>query len=444
MTVESPISHTAPPVELPPTQSLFAQRGRLCMLALCVILAVGTFLRLPQALFTGDHAALAALQSVHPRPAYPTIGFDEDLYRQYVESLEKHGLGSYPDLVERYREIQSKLAGSILPPVRFLFILSGYMWRSVFGNDALSALTDVASLFGILTLGLAVLFAWRVRGLDFAVIIAAFTAFAPTQLHMSQHALVDGFFTFWALLSLWLLWENLRAPHSWKWLAGYVAALVLLVLTKENSFFVWIAFLALLLANRWFRFGTVTRELVIATALGPFLGIIVLIFLAGGIGDLIATYQLSITKNYTLKYAIMTGDGPWHRYLVDLLMVSPVILLLALGGLFMLRRQDRTEWFFVVFIAASYLVMCNVKYGMNLRYANMWDVPLRILAASSILTLSAKLPRYRQIATIAAVGLVCIVEFRQYIILFVNYPLYELVTEGLLRALKILKTPMVR
>jgi len=88
--------------------------------------------------------------------------------------------------------------------------------------------------------------------------------------------------------------------------------------------------------------------------------------------------------------------------------------------------------------------MCNVKYGMNLRYANMWDVPLRILAASSILTLSAKLPRYRQIATIAAVGLVCIVEFRQYIILFVNYPLYELVTEGLLRALKILKTPMVR
>jgi 4-amino-4-deoxy-L-arabinose transferase-like glycosyltransferase len=414
------------------------------VLALCLTLAVGTFLRLPQALFTGDSPPLSALRSLHPRPAYPTIGFDEDLYRQYVESVEKLGLGSYPELVERYRQIQTKLAGSILPPVRFLFIFAGYAWRSIFGNDALSALTDVASLFSILTFGLAVLFAWRIRGLAFAVIIAALTAFAPTQLHMSQHALVDGFFTFWALLSLWLLWESLRAPHSWQWLAGYVAALALLVLTKENSFFVWIAILALLLANRWLHFGTVTRELLIATVLGPFLGVIVLIFLAGGIGDLIATYQLSITKNYTLKYAIMTGDGPWHRYLIDLLMVSPVILLLALGSLFMLRRQDRAEWFFVVFIAASYLVMCNVKYGMNLRYTNMWDVPLRILAANSILTLSAKLPRYRQVATIAAVALVCIVEFRQYIILFVNYPLYELVSEGLLRALKILKTPIVR
>jgi hypothetical protein len=174
------------------------------------------------------------------------------------------------------------------------------------------------------------------------------------------------------------------------------------------------------------------------------LGIVVLIFLAGGIGDLIATYQLSITKNYSLKYAIMTGDGPWHRYLVDLLLVSPVVLLLAIGRLFLLRREDRTEWFFVLFIAASYLVMCNVKYGMNLRYTNMWDVPLRILAASTILTLSAKLPRYRQLAAIAAVTLVCLFEFRQYLILFVNYPLYELVSEGLLRALKILKTPIAR
>jgi hypothetical protein len=129
---------------------------------------------------------------------------------------------------------------------------------------------------------------------------------------------------------------------------------------------------------------------------------------------------------------------------MDLLLVSPVILLLAIGGLFLLRREDRTEWYFVIFIAASYLVMCNVKYGMNLRYANMWDVPLRVLAASAILTLSAKLPRYREVATIVAVALVCIVEFRQYIILFVNYPLYELVSEGLLRALKILKTSLGR
>ncbi|MEY2584639.1 MAG: hypothetical protein QOD80_665 [Verrucomicrobiota bacterium] len=413
--------------------------GRSVLVVLGVVLFIGMFLRLPTALFDTPGAPLSALSLLHPKPAYPTIGFDEDLYRKYIEHLDKVGLGSYPEIVDHYRKFQQTLAGSILPPLRFLYILAGYIWHNLFGTDALFALTCVASFFSILTLGLAVLLAWRMKGPAFATMIAALTAFAPSQLHMSQHALVDGFFTFWALLSLWLLWENLQAPRSWKWLAPYVVALALMVLTKENSFFVWVALVALMGANRWLRFGTVTRELLLATVLGPLLGVAVLVFLAGGVGDMIATYQLSISKNYTLKYAIMTGDGPWHRYLVDLLMVSPVILLLALGGIFRLRRDDRVGWFFAGFIAASYLIMCNVKYGMNLRYANMWDVPLRILAAGAILGLASKLPRYRQAAIVAGVTLVCLVEFRQYLVLFVNYPLYELVSEGLLRALKILK-----
>ena len=87
--------------------------------------------------------------------------------------------------------------------------------------------------------------------------------------------------------------------------------------------------------------------------------------------------------------------------------------------------------------------MCNIKYGMNLRYANMWDMPLRFLAFGQIVAFSARLGRYRTLILCGAVGLVCAVELRQYIILFVQFPLYELVPEGLLRALHILKTAPV-
>jgi hypothetical protein len=83
--------------------------------------------------------------------------------------------------------------------------------------------------------------------------------------------------------------------------------------------------------------------------------------------------------------------------------------------------------------------MCNIKYGMNLRYANMWDMPLRFLAFGQIVALSVHWGRYRQLLLCGAVGLVCAVDLRQYIILFVDFPLYELVPEGLLRALHILK-----
>src|SRR4029077_8899416 len=115
------------------------------------------------------------------------------------------------------------------------------------------------SFFSILTLLVSIAFAWRLKETKWGVAVCAFLCVAPTQIHMSQHALVDGFFTFWALLVLWLFWENLRAPRDWRWLVGYIVALALLVLTKENSFFVFVALVVLLITNRWLQFGTVTR-----------------------------------------------------------------------------------------------------------------------------------------------------------------------------------------
>src|SRR3989440_6795043 len=401
---------------------------------LAIIFAVGIFLRItPHAFSPG--ATLQSLAPLHPQPAFNRIGFDEGLYREYVNALSKDGLGSSPDIVQGYIDVQKKLPGSILPPLRFLYIFTAYLWHSIFGAEALEALYQVAAFFNILTLAPAAVFVWRVRGPSWAIAIAALVAVAPTQLHMSQHALVDGFFTFWATLVLWLFWENLQAPRDWRWLVGYIVALALLVLTKENSFFVWIALVALLIANRWIQIGTVARELVIATILGPLLGVVVLIFLAGGIDTFVQSYQLSVGKNFQLHYAILTGDGPWYRYLVDLLLVSPIVLILAFATIFRLNRAMKPELFMSIFIAASYLVMCNVKYGMNLRYANMWDMPLRFLAFSQIVALVSLSKQYRGAIIAVAVALLAAIEFHQYIVLAVRYPLYELITHDLLQAL---------
>jgi hypothetical protein len=408
---------------------------RAYLIALVLILAVGIFLRLPASLF--KHGA-----SFHPEPkwtAMELVGVDENLYREYVNEVAEKGLGQYPNIVLHYIEKQVKLPASILPPVRFLYIFTGYLWHSLFHTEALNALKNVASLFSMLTLAVSAAFAWRMGGARWSLGVTSLMAVAPTQVHMSQHALADGFFAFWALLTLWMLWENLQAPRDWRWLSAYTASLALLVLTKENSFFVGIAIVSLLIANRWLQFGTVTRELVVATVVGPLLGIVVLVLLAGGIDVLIGTYRLLINRNIQLPYAIRTGDGPWYRYIVDLVLVSPLIVILAIGAIFRLDRTKKPELFLSTFIAASYLVMCNVKYGMNLRYTNMWDMPLRVLAVSMLVLLVAPLSRLRNVILVLAIALLCVIEFRQYIILFVHYPLYELVSEGLLRALHILK-----
>ena len=301
-------------------------------IGLGLILAVGIFLRLPPMLFAAHKAPLRSLSAIHFNPGFDGIGYDENLYRGYVDDLTRYGLVSYPDFAERYLVVQTRLPGAILPPTRFVYVYSGYLCHLVFDTDSLTSLRIASSIFSMLLLLLGCLFAWRLGGAVMGISVTALMAFAPTQIHMSQHALIDGVFAFWATLSLWLLWENLQRPDRLRWLTAYAFSLAVMVLTKENALFAYVALLTLLAANYWLRFGIVTRSLLGFSVLGPLGGVVTLVFLCGGADTFYQVYRLLVSKASVLPYAIATGDGPWYRYLVDLLLMSPIIFLLACGG----------------------------------------------------------------------------------------------------------------
>jgi hypothetical protein len=383
-------------------------------------------------------AVLGIFLRLYPSAGFTGLGYDEGLYRAYVTELINHGVTSYPDFAEQYVERQQKLPAVILPPTRFLYIFSGYVWHQITGADALLSLHRISCLFSVLLMFAAAGFAWRLAGPAWALGVLALMSCAPTQIHMAQHALIDGFFAFWATLCLWLLWENLRRPNDPLRLTLFGLSLALMVLTKENALFAYMGLLALLAANRWLRFGTITRPLLLVTLAGPLAGLVTLIFLCGSAETFIMTYRLVVSKASVLPYAIATGDGPWYRYLVDLLLASPLIFLLAWAAIFRLKFADKQGLYLLTFIGATYLLMCNVRYGMNLRYTNMWDMPLRYLALGCIVDLTRTLRR-RDIVVVVAVLLLCAIDLRQYYIFFVQHDLYELVTAGLLRALQILK-----
>ncbi|HEY2140402.1 MAG TPA: phospholipid carrier-dependent glycosyltransferase [Chthoniobacterales bacterium] len=381
---------------------------------------------------------LGIVLRIYPSAGFTGIGFDEGLYRGYVTELINHGITSYPDFAENYVERQSKLPAAILPPTRFLYIFSAYLWHEATGADALVSLHRVSCLFSVLLLFAAAAFAWRLAGPWWALAVLALMSCAPTQIHMAQHALIDGFFAFWATLALWFLWENLRRPNDYRWLVLFGTSLGLMVLTKENAVFAYVGLTALVLLNRWLQFGTVTPSLLLVAIAGPLAGLVGLIFLCGGAETFYLTYRLLVSKASVLPYAIATGDGPWYRYLVDLLLASPLVFLLAWGAIFRLKFGDKPSLYLLTFVVATYVVMCNIRYGMNLRYTNMWDMPLRYLALACILDFGRSLRR-REIFIAGSVAFLCAVDLRQYYIFFVQHDLYELVTAGLLRALQILK-----
>ena len=367
--------------------------------------------------------------------------FDAMLYQHYLKLLISNGLGSYPDIVEYYIRSQRLLPGAILPPTRALYILCGYFWHGIFGTDPMTSLRDVTCTVGVLMLVLTAVFVWRMAGPRFSLGVTALMASSPVQINMSEHVLIDGFFAFWAMLVLWSLWECLRAPDHSGWQTLYAVSGALLVLTKENSFFVFVGVAGLLVLNWKVRFGTVTLRLLLLTVAGPLLGVVILLFLSGGVTNFIEVYRLLVEKAYTLKYAIRYCDGPWHRYLIDLLLVNPWTLLLAIGAVFALRLKNKPALYFVGFFAVTYLIMCNVKYGMNLRYATIWDLPIRYLAFTQLTACAWRIGgrRYASWLLVGGMMVLCAYDLHQWQILFVDSHLLELVSEDLLRAVKMVK-----
>ncbi len=136
-------------------------RPRIDIVCLAIIFAFGIFIRLPPSLFQKPDGPLHSLVVLHPQPASQQLGFDEGLYRDYTDKLIRFGLISYPEIIERYREKQQTLTGSILPPVRFLYIFFAYLWHEFFGSETLSCLKNVSAVFSIFTLLLAAIFAAR-------------------------------------------------------------------------------------------------------------------------------------------------------------------------------------------------------------------------------------------------------------------------------------------
>jgi 4-amino-4-deoxy-L-arabinose transferase-like glycosyltransferase len=401
--------------------SLFLQLHRTKLALVILLFALGAFLR------------------IYPSSSFHHKGFDEYLYEQNVIRLKQVGLFYYPEIVQAHIEEQTRSGQAKLPPTRFLYIFCGYLWSSLFQMAPLAALKAVSCAYTILLLALSSLFAWRLGGWKHGLAVLALMAVAPLQIHMAQHAFIDGVFAFWALLAVWLLWENLQRPDKVGLLFAYGSAIAAMVLTKENSFFIFTAIFGLILSTRWFSYGLVTRSLLFATLAGALVGVGILVTLAGGVKPFIDTYRLLVLNAQHLPYAIQTGDGPWYRYLVDLLLVSPVVLLLAVATLFQTRRNDHGAVFLVLFLIFSYVIMANVKNGMNLRYTVAWDMPLRFLAATQLFRLSGLGWRWSYTLPLFALGGLCLLELRQYFIFFVQHDLYELVTAELMYAVNILK-----
>jgi hypothetical protein len=388
--------------------------------------------------------AAAISLRIAPLGRLPTPGPDETFYSIYVKQLKEVGLLGYHELFDQYISFQSEDDSPlVLPPSRVTFLVACHLWSSITGREALQSVYDISALSTVAFLLLCAFFAARLSGHEHGLIVLLLVGVAPMQLYMAQRALIDGFFALVALLGLWLLWESLRTGRRRNF-AGFALATAALVATKENAVFVFVGYLAAACAYLISLGKKPSAELAGAFVTGPLMGTAALIIAAAGIEPLWQALNLNVQKSLVSPYAHATGNGPWHRYLIDLIIVSPAVTLLAISSLGSKALREKNGMFLAAFLASTYILMCQVKLGMNLRYTLIWDFTLRWFAAVLVLQISRKTGFGRLIFTLTLL-VVAASELWQAETLFRGGRVYDPVPAATLQALDILpRAPHLR
>ncbi|MBI5432960.1 MAG: glycosyltransferase family 39 protein [Planctomycetes bacterium] len=301
---------------------------------------------------------------------------DEAWYLSYATELSTRGLGVFPELFTRY--LGDPTAQIYPNPLRVLYLIVAAGWCEVFGASfaALSGLSLACHLLAALVTFAA---ARAHFGSARALVLASLFAGSPLLSGLARRALMDSFATLTLVLAVWgvLAWSRDFASKKRAWLAG--AALFALLATKENHVLFLPAFGAYL---TWAGFGRGARVpwLSAAAVLGAPLALAscVFAFAAGGVEPVRELARVILASPATNDYAVQFGSGPWYRYVIDFVAISPWVTLAALAGVGSLllgasvRGRGPLE-FFVIFVVCGLTIFAlftkNVRYLAGLELA---------------------------------------------------------------------------
>ena len=364
-------------------------------------------------------------------------GFDEVHHTQGVVVLAQKGLTGMPEITEKFIEDMQKPKIFYPHPLRFLYPEAGAFVYRVSGLDPYESLRVISALMSTLILLVGFYFTLRWLGKIEALSLAALMAFAPTQLYLAQYALADGLFAFWATVALGSLWESLQKPDHKIWAMILGIAVCCMILTKENAAFVCFFIVITLALAKPLKLGAVGRPALYAAFFGALIGGGLLVMLAGGFEKLFQVYSIMLEGVKKTPFVQYTNDGPWYRYLIDYLAVSPLILLLAVGFIFSGMMNCKKRQFLFLFVASTYLIMGNTF--KDLRYTIMWDFPIRCLALGQINLIAGRFGSRSVLASIVLIFALICFDLNQFRIFFLDNQIYEPVSINLFRALHMIK-----
>jgi len=134
--------------------------------------------------------------------------------------------------------------------------------------------------------------------------------------------------------------------------------------------------------------------------------------------------------------------GPWYRYIVDFLLITPITTLLFIGYFFymaLLRRFDHKRAYFMCYFVSMFSLLSSLKYGKIVRYVAILDIAISLFAVLMLYKLFRQNNKKYQMYCVFLVTMgISVVNYFNYKCLYVDCNIYDPVIYLLLLAKKII------
>lgn len=337
------------------------------------------------------------------------------------------------------------------PPIRYgQHLLGGLACRvGGVGFESLAALSTLASVAAVVTTAA---LARRLGGARAALVAVLLLGSSPLWLHLGRRALADAPYSAVALLAAWAVLAAARRDAP-PWHVALAVALAAWQTAMKEGGALLLAALPVAVAARTTRAdgpregaATAARTGLLLAAAGglAWLGFSLLVGSPWSyVRVLDAIRQAGPTNAYIPRFQ---GGPPW-RYLVDLALLSPGLVLLAPAALaHTLRRDPRSSpraelaWSLAALVVAylALLVAAGAAgMGYNARYLLPLDAPLRVLVGVWLVDRLARDGARPVGVGVAAAVVVAWVAVEAWVFrrVFLERGVYDPVTDALARAL---------
>ncbi|KPK42673.1 MAG: hypothetical protein AMJ78_01655 [Omnitrophica WOR_2 bacterium SM23_29] len=365
---------------------------------------------------------------------------DEGYYFIFASLVNEGGVSQFPFLAKTY--IDNKEARLFPTPLRIGHILSTALWFKLFPNTLVS-LAQFSLFCFILFLVVSFYFARRNFNRDVAYLFTLLLSSSPLMMVMGRRALSEMHGNLlWALV-IWLFLDFLRKENKIKYFI-FLLAYSYSITVRESSIALLLFFALFFFIHKYAYKKSISGAYLLGIAFVPlFLLSTAYVILFQGVGNVLRIVGATLNVHFgiqTSTYALLFCTGPWYRYIVDYLLLSPVTTLLFTGYFCYTTLIRNFEWkttYFMIYFTLVFIIFSFFRYSKVVRFVINLDMVIALFSVKLLYELFRQKDEQRQtyfvFVTIVALF---IINYLSFIDLFCIKGIYDPISHNLLSARK--------